>query len=67
MLQSCAGEAANKTENRDRTEAKEPVVRGSRDETTAQESVVSRRRKQHGYDDREKSVPNSRRKPKEPK
>ena len=33
---------------------------GSRDGTTAKESVV-RRRKQHGYEDLEKSIPNSRR------
>ena len=47
---------------RDETTAKTPVVRGSIDETTAKESVV-----EHGHDDREKSIPNSRGKSKEPK
>ena len=64
LLQSDAGGS------RDGTTAKEPVVRGRRDGTTAEEPAVGRRkegRKQHGDEDREKSIPNSRGKSKEPK
>ena len=60
------------------TTAKEPVVKRIRDGTTAKrasgkknqrppkEPVVRKERKQHGYEDRGKSIPNSRGKSKEP-